>query len=268
MAIIYDPDSAPTDPDIDLTPKPWPPVVEFAILQDLGTRDNQEDCADCGTANAGDGEWALVDDGMGGCPAGEVAAEMARKSLRAWCESHFPAEDTQGAEVHKLILTQVRATNEEIHQAGQADKNLKGMGCAFVLYLRVRYTGYLASAGDCRAYLFNGEYLQRLTEDLVDLLDNNVLSSFLGGLTGCYQKSVSIYDKMKDYAFVLLTSDGLLKVLSEDEIFDILLPGGTAKEACQRLMDAIMAKGKAKLDNITILIIKYTLPASTAPAAP
>jgi len=36
---------------------------------------------------------------------------------------------------------------------------------------------------------------------------------------------------------------------------------------CQKLMDAVKAKGKAKLDNVTILIIRYQRPAAAPTAA-
>jgi protein phosphatase len=273
MAIIYDPGSAPTDPAIDLSPKPWPPsFIEIAFLQDQGTRPKQEDSVDGDVV--GGGEWGFVGDGIARRPAGEYAAELGRKLMRTWCHSQFPAEDTPSAEVEKRMHDQVVATNEEIRREAWADSTKSGMGATFVWFLRVGKVGYVESGGDSRAYFSNKKYLLRLTEDQVILitdpvtnLPTNAVTSALGALRDTYQNAFSLYDKMEDEGFVLLCSDGLYKVVSDEEICDILALGGTAKDLCQKLMDAVKAKGKAKLDNVTILIIRYQRPAAAPTAA-
>ena len=53
---------------------------------------------------------------------------------------------------------------------------------------------------------------------------------------------------------VLLCSDGLWDMLSDDEIYSIVMEGGTVKEICKNLVDRANEAGGD--DNITVLLIK------------
>jgi DNA-binding transcriptional MerR regulator len=99
---------------------------------------------------------ALVADGMGGHPGGEVAANVAAAVV--------PAAFT-GQSLEELEAT-IRAANWAIRDRAVAQPGLEGMGttiCAVGLLVSGQLA--LVNVGDSRAYLWRGGALKQLTQD-------------------------------------------------------------------------------------------------------
>ena len=113
------------------------------------------------------GVW-IVADGMGGHPAGNIAAQtaVAVATLRAleqaaWLRAH----PNTAAE---FVADLVTSANRRIHDLMQVKPYLKGMGTTFVALaitpapIPVAHTAHL---GDSRAYLYREGQLTQLTRD-------------------------------------------------------------------------------------------------------
>lgn len=208
----------------------------------------------------------VVADGMGGHHSGEVASHMAVTSLaRFFAERGGPAP----VSLAQVILTALRAANEQIFQRSMSSNAHRGMGTTVVLAAldRDRRKMVVGHAGDSRCYLLRGGRMTRLTRDhsLVEEtlrqrpdvsehelahLPGNVITRALGVEPGVEAEvaEVPVYDGDR----FLLCSDGLHGFASEDAI-EAILRGDDALATSVRLVDEAHRGGGG--DNVTVLVI-------------
>jgi protein phosphatase len=201
-----------------------------------------------------------VADGMGGHRGGEVASNLALQTV----EQMF-------AERQGTLTEQVERANRAVFERSQSDRDVSGMGTTLTAALIEGGAVRLAHVGDSRAYLFRGGKLQLLTEDhtLVHRMvvegeiteteaenhpHRSVLTRALGveGDVRVDETNVAVQEGDR----LLLCTDGLTGMLSEDEIESILQDVRDPQEAVDRLVrEANRAGG---IDNITAVIIDFT----------
>lgn len=201
-----------------------------------------------------------VADGMGGHRGGEVASNLALQTV----EQMF-------AERQGTLTEQVERANRAVFERSQSDRDVSGMGTTLTAALIEGGAVRLAHVGDSRAYLFRGGKLQLLTEDhtLVHRMvvegeiteteaenhpHRSVLTRALGveGDVRVDETKVAVQEGDR----LLLCTDGLTGMLSEDQIESILQDVRDPQEAVDRLVrEANRAGG---IDNITAVIIDFT----------
>jgi PPM family protein phosphatase len=201
-----------------------------------------------------------VADGMGGHRGGEVASNLALQTV----EQMF-------AERQGTLTEQVERANRAVFERSQSDRDVSGMGTTLTAALIEGGAVRLAHVGDSRAYLFRGGKLQLLTEDhtLVHRMvvegeiteteaenhpHRSVLTRALGveGDVRVDETNVAVQEGDR----LLLCTDGLTGMLSEDQIESILQDVRDPQEAVDRLVrEANRAGG---IDNITAVIIDFT----------
>ena len=201
-----------------------------------------------------------VADGMGGHRGGEVASNLALQTV----EQMF-------AERQGTLTEQVERANRAVFERSQSDRDVSGMGTTLTAALIEGGAVRLAHVGDSRAYLFRGGKLQLLTEDhtLVHRMvvegeiteteaenhpHRSVLTRALGveGDVRVDETNVAVQEGDR----LLLCTDGLTGMLSEDQIESILQNVRDPQEAVDRLVrEANRAGG---IDNITAVIIDFT----------
>ena len=201
-----------------------------------------------------------VADGMGGHRGGEVASNLALQTV----EQMF-------AERQGTLTEQVERANRAVFERSQSDRDVSGMGTTLTAALIEGGAVRLAHVGDSRAYLFRGGKLQLLTEDhtLVHRMvvegeiteteaenhpHRSVLTRALGveGNVRVDETKVEVHDGDR----LLLCTDGLTGMLSEDEIMSVLQDVRDPQEAVDRLVrEANRAGG---IDNITAVIIDFS----------
>lgn len=256
-----------------------PLVVELEAFgkSDVGqVRDGNEDAFAIGDLDRGelwDGEVAarasgerglvlVVCDGMGGASAGEVAAELATRTV--WREMR-EARHTPEPEVYaRLLRRAVRVANRRIFDEAQGADNLRGMGttvtCAGVVGTRL----VIAQVGDSRVYVLREGALVQVTRDqsLVSALVNAgqlhpteaqgypASSAILQalGVGPDVEPSLSWVDLRRGDR-VLACSDGLHGQLGDSAICAILGGAKSARAAAESLVAAARAAGGN--DNIT-----------------
>ncbi|HLI83482.1 MAG TPA: protein phosphatase 2C domain-containing protein [Bryobacteraceae bacterium] len=103
----------------------------------------------------------LVVDGVGGHPAGELAAEVAVREIQ---ESLRQPKDAAGAAEDRLRAAIVRANNR-IFELACADEAARGMACVLTLALVEDGEVAIGHVGDSRLYLVWRGAMRKLTSD-------------------------------------------------------------------------------------------------------
>ena len=203
----------------------------------------------------------VVADGMGGAQAGEVASRVAAEA--------FAAGLPEGGAIEERLAARVRAANTEIHRLSQEDRDRAGMGTTLTAAYVLDDEIALAHVGDSRAYLWRDGELTRLTRDhsLVDELvrrgklteeeaaehpQRSIITRALGP-----EPEVEVDTRTcraKDGDVLLLCSDGLTSMVSEERIAELLGAGGSLASVGAALVDAANAAGGR--DNIPVVLAR------------
>ncbi|MBC7250832.1 MAG: Stp1/IreP family PP2C-type Ser/Thr phosphatase [Anaerolineae bacterium] len=213
----------------------------------------------------------VVADGMGGHSAGELASKITIDVLAQKMLAEVLLPRARGQSVMSDYTTWLREAcqqaNREVYERRRADRS--DMGCTLVMALIDGETATIANVGDSRAYLINEREIRQITVDhsLVERLvatgqitrqeakthpQRNVIYRTIGDKprvdTDVYTQPLVPGDRL------LLCSDGLSGMISDEEIKQIVLTSMSPQEACRRLVDAANAAGGE--DNITVIIVQ------------
>lgn len=227
---------------------------------------------------------AVVADGMGGHPGGDVAsrvaAETATRVLGEELADGIGASEDPTERLGEVMLQSVVAAHEAIRVEGQSDPDLVGMGTTITaIAVDPRTDAFvLGHVGDSRAYRFRNEELTQLTHDdtwVQERVDAQQITAeqarrhpFAHLLTQCLgledtpvphitHGSVEVGD------IYLLCTDGLVGMLEDPQLAEILSrelgANGASTDATHRqpvvraLIDAANAAGG--YDNITAVLL-------------
>lgn len=241
-------------------------AFDFASRSETGlVRKANEDS--CGDALTPFGHAFAVCDGMGGHVGGAVASRMAVECILEYLGTN------RGETLQQAIGSAIEFANTQIFARAHHDASLKGMGttCTVAIVTNDGQVFY-GHVGDSRIYLFSEGRLQRVTRDhsYVQLLvdtgqireedaeshpnKNQILRAL--GIDETVKPEVAP-DPLLPAAgdMLLLCSDGLSGMTSDQEMEAALKPGG-GEEAVGRLMQLALDGGGK--DNITATLIRFT----------
>lgn len=250
-----------------------PPTIGWQIagLTDVGRRrDHNEDSLLMTEATFSDGTpygLYVVADGLGGHQGGEVASRLSIEAIQEeFIQQPPPAQsDSSNEWLRKIALV----ANQAILSHQEDQKEAKKMGSTLVMALVTADQAYIANVGDSRAYHLTEEDIVQISVDhsLVERLvqigqltreearthkNRNVIYNTLGDKAdpevGLYQISLEPGDR------ILLCSDGLTDMLTDDSIFEISRNHPDPVETCQLLVQTANAAGGN--DNITAIIVQ------------
>jgi PPM family protein phosphatase len=200
---------------------------------------------------------ALVADGMGGHPGGEIAASVVAGLV--------PASFT-GQSVDELEAA-TRAANWAIRERAGTQPGLEGMGttiCAVGLLADGRLA--LVNVGDSRAYLWHGGALTQLTRDhsvtaaLVERgelqEDDAAMHPYYGVLTRALGVAPDVEIDRSTIAVdqgdrIIVCSDGLFNELSGREIASAVARGGDVASVVDNLIEGAVTHGGR--DNVSVV---------------
>jgi serine/threonine protein phosphatase PrpC len=211
-----------------------------------------------------------VADGMGGHRGGDVASQLALATV----EQLF--RRGKGT-----LSEHMRQANRAVFERSQLDRRVTGMGTTLTAALVEGDAVHLAHVGDSRAYLLRAGALRQLTTDhtLVARMvkageispaeaevhpHRNVLTRALGT-----EPDVRVDEDdvpLLDGDRVLLCSDGLTGMVTEEQIQAILESAATPQEAANRLVRAANRAGG--VDNITVVVLGAGDEEARSPTAP
>ena len=207
------------------------------------------------------GLW-VVADGMGGHQAGDVASRTIVESLAA-----IPVPSDAGSFIAE-VRARLKESNQQLLEEAQRRGGDAVIGSTVVALLA--HGAFFAAlwAGDSRLYRLRGGVLQQLTRDhsqVQEMVDAGLLAPeaaerhpYANVITRAVGTSPALeLDKVTDRLatgdIYLLCTDGLSKMVSDDEIAAILrdAPFGEVGEA---LIDAALARGGK--DNVTAITVR------------
>lgn len=217
----------------------------------------------------------VIADGMGGAAFGELASRLAIQTAgeMGLSELKWPLKINaqEATETLEKIETYIQLLHEALLERTRANPDLEGMGTTFTIAYTVGTEAFIGHAGDSRAYLWREGRLRRLTRDHTlaqNLLDagltihdanqmkhmGRVLTNCLGAQEGPVHADVLHFTLHSDDRLMLCT-DGLTDLVSDEEISDALRDHPVAAEGCRSLIDLALSRGGH--DNITVLIARY-----------
>ena len=208
---------------------------------------------------------ALVCDGMGGARAGNVASTMAVDIIM----DEFLAEE-EGARTLDRLKSAAASANRRIFQRAAGEECCAGMGTTLVAALADGEEALILNEGDSRAYHLSEEGgIVRVTRDhslVEDLVQRgeltreqarthphkNLITRALGAepelRADVFRQPLAAGD------YLLLCSDGLSNVVSEQELLYEVIHGGEACTCCRRLLEIALHRGAP--DNVTAVLIQ------------
>lgn len=201
---------------------------------------------------------ALVADGVGGGPAGELAAALLVHHL-APSSARVPS----GEAVRELV----RVSNWDLGWYARRDPSAQGMASTLTGLFATRDGLALVHVGDSRAYRLRGDEAQQMTKDdsfvqqLVDagLIDEataathprrNIVTATLRGDDGDGVAVIDVADTRAGDRWVLC-SDGISDYVPRDDLID-RVRSGTPEEAAARLVATAVDAGTR--DNATAVV--------------
>jgi PPM family protein phosphatase len=203
----------------------------------------------------------VIADGMGGARAGEVASRIAIETF----ERELPGEGSP----EERLADCVREANRRIYEQSRPEHEHAGMGTTLTAAYLDDADLSIAHVGDSRAYLFRDGELTRLTRDhslVGELIERGKLTEEQAA--GHPQRSVITRAlgpepevKVDTWTYpvrpgdvLLLCSDGLNSMLSDEQIANVLGPARSLQDAAGELIDAANEAGGR--DNITVVLCR------------
>jgi serine/threonine protein phosphatase PrpC len=249
------------------------PGLELAELTDVGrVREKNEDAHGYWEPDNEDefrekGRLAIVADGMGGHEGGQLASDLA---VRTVCEVY---QQAAGLEPSEALEKGLREAHDRIRAFAASHPEYHNMGttCTAVAIRGAHL--WVAHVGDSRCYLFRAGKFRRMTRDhsYVNQLveygiissaeaehhpQRNVLTSALGiGRDGATIDTSAEPTKLEPGDTLLLCTDGLWGPVNELAIYDAVY-GYPPAEACRVLVN--LANENGGPDNITVTILRFS----------
>ncbi len=233
--------------------------MEYGVKSDLGkVREINEDSY---LILEGDLPIFAIADGMGGHLAGEVASAMAIDVFRQY--------QGQKEDIRKMLTDLILEGDQRIYTKQQEDENCKGMGTTLTSAVIKDNLLYIGHVGDSRAYLYRNNELLQITTDhsLVNELlkqeqiteeeafhhpHKNLLLQALG--SGNELNVEMNCFSLESSDIIILCSDGLNDMLTDEEIVTLLERDGSLQEKAESLVDT--ANNNGGQDNITVVLIQ------------
>ena len=244
--------------------------MRYTARTDVGQkRENNEDNL---YARIYDENTALfvVADGLGGYSSGEVASKVAVNNIRDNFEVNLDKlKKSDEIDIKQFFKQLIQITNEKIYSMQMANPKYKGMGTTIVLVGKVNGKIYYESVGDSRLYYIdeNKQSIEQITSDdtyVNELLKKNLIKKseaethpqkhVLTKALGIFNKiDVQVDILIKDKGFLVLCSDGLTNMLSNEDILK------TVKENNFLILsDSFIDKANINVgtDNITVVVVE------------
>ena len=196
--------------------------------------------------------YLLVSDGMGGHEKGEEASRFAQEEMEEQFAFHHIRPDSFEDDVREAA----RYINFKLNRAAAEAGQQRPMGCTLTGVVWHYGRTWLVNAGDSRTYRFREGMLRQFTTDETErgITGNPGASKLLlNCLGGGAEGRLAVDDlegKLLEGDVLLICSDGLCDMVSDEEIETALADGATASDLLRMACEA----GGA--DNVSIILAR------------
>lgn len=205
----------------------------------------------------------IVADGMGGHKAGDFASYYSVSTF-----VNNVKNSTKDLPI-SIITDSIKATNISVIEKAASEQELEGMGTTFVVATISDNHLYVANIGDSRLYIIDDKIRQitrdhSLVEEMVEMGNINRKDARFHPNKNIITRAIGINYEIKPDIFelvlekgniVLMCSDGLTNMLSDEEIMSIVAGSrDRLDESVQTLIDRANEEGG--MDNISVILVK------------
>lgn len=205
----------------------------------------------------------VVCDGMGGHKGGEVASRLAIDIFRE------TAEQDQENNPIVILNTAIKKANRTICEQAKSNPYLDDMGTTVTAAMITDYSMTIANVGDSSIYIIRGKNIRKITRDHTlaeqmlnkglineDQIRSNSYNHILTRALGIeLQVTIDNFqEQLMPGDYVLLCSDGLTDMLTDDEILAIILDNNEVSQISQGLVRQALDRGG--YDNITLILLR------------
>lgn len=205
----------------------------------------------------------IVADGMGGHNAGDYASHFTVDTIVEEIRRSFEQSPV------KILDNAIQEANEKLRERAALDVKLSGMGTTLVAATVMGQYLQVANVGDSRLYIINDKGIRQVTrdhslvEEMVRMggidretarthLDKNIITRAIGATE---EIDVDFFqEELQSGDTVLLCSDGLTNMLSDDEIHEIVGRQCDIEGKARSLIQAANEHGGK--DNIAVILIE------------
>jgi PPM family protein phosphatase len=238
--------------------------LKYAFKTDRGLRrELNEDNCNVLVGYSGVPACFVIADGMGGHKSGEIASKKAVDSV---C-SHLLETNWEIEDISDLLKNIICSVNKELYEFSLLNEATQGMGTTLIVSAFKNCKLYIGHVGDSRVYLIRDNTIEKLTWDhsyIEELVKNgsitkdeavnhpkkNVITRAVGYESALQVDTYEIDIGENDE--ILLCTDGLTNMVSDEEILEILTREKDPQAACDALIEN--ANNKGGEDNITVII--------------
>ena len=209
--------------------------------------------------------FIVVCDGMGGANAGNVASQLAIKTITEYINNSYSVRLDKFA-LMDIMKNAVLSANFKIYEKSAENPEFFGMGTTAVVLIVRNGLAFICHVGDSRAYLINSE-IKQLTKDhsvVQSLLedgtltpeeaknhpDKNVITRALGVEKSLLPDLTELPVEIGDT--ILVCTDGLSNFADDKEIFEIV-KSNSPEDVIKILIDTANKNGGR--DNITAVTV-------------
>lgn len=207
-------------------------------------------------------------DGMGGAKAGDLASQLACKAFVSGVYETLLTPKAFTESYEKILKASCADANGVVYEYSCFDPNYNGMGTTLVGGIITKRRAHIINVGDSRAYhLSKGgiyqiskdhSYVNELValgaispEEAVNHPKKNIITRALG-VDSSVISDYYIMDLAKGDC-VLLCSDGLSNMVSDDEIFEAYKTSKKPEYVCRTLMSIALERGAR--DNVSVVAV-------------
>lgn len=263
--------------------------LDWSVRTNIGQkRSSNEDSVAALSVRVGGSHWGnglhdilalVVADGMGGQSSGEVASELSTRVLLKELSSRLVERIGHHVDYAPILRKAFEEANQRVYEKSLMPE-FQGMGTTLVAAVVDEGQLTVANVGDSRAYLIRTAQreVRQVTKDhseVQEKLDRgelrpeeaenyprkNVVTRNIGTDP---PPTVDVFSVPMGDGHLLLCSDGLTKMLSNDEILSCII--GDAAGSTQRLVDRANERGGT--DNISVALVREVLRSATIDPPP
>ncbi len=240
-------------------------MVKAYSVTDIGKkRQINQDCVDISLTPVGNlPNLFLLADGMGGHKAGDYASRYAIDTVK-----NEVNVSPQTNPVH-IFAEAIEYANAHLYEKSISDVNFSGMGTTLVAATCIDNKLNVANIGDSRLYLVRQNKMVQVTRDhsyVAELVQkggidretakNHPKRNYITRAVGAFEKANPdfFYVETKPGDVILICSDGLTNMISDEEILSIIYQEEDLEFTCNKLIQAANEKGG--IDNISVILVK------------
>jgi protein phosphatase len=219
----------------------------------------------------------VLSDGMGGEAHGEIASNIAVETVAAQCLEaarnknlpYYSEPRPDLTDKTNRLVSSVQAANREIYDSAQKHPAQRGMGATVVAVWLNENRLSVAHVGDSRAYLLRAGTLTQLTQDhslVAEQLRRGIITreqAEKSDMQSVLIRALGIEPEVQVDAdeqllmegdTLVLCSDGLSRMVSDEEIASVVLTSVDMQAAADRLVE--LANEYGGDDNVSVVLVR------------